>query len=367
MLPENDEDGALTPRPGRNRSSSFAPSLTLPFLAGDASTPDAGPVGGLGWFADGDTTKKRHDGDNDSEDGAGSDGEERVRCKSPFGIETFASDDDEERVDATAIWNEGKKEEEARLREISYDPSKKPELQRMSVAYSFAGVLEGFGLGKPEATGSDDEGEGGGGTRTNAYRKSMSSNRISIHRDNNSDSEDEDDGRPLSMILLNDKRPLTDRKLTLEPPRLDLPMDFAVGDKEDSDSEEEDEAPLAFKNFNTSLGAAPAERTYDNDNEADDDDDNSEDDVPLAAKQEDDKPLGQVHPVAALNQQMELQQQQNAALMAHMQLQYQYALQMQLQQAIIQQGELLSVQDAKVPGGGYSLLRFLSSSRHHRL
>lgn len=346
-MPHEIEDGILTSRPGHTRSSSLAPSLTLPFLAGDTAGTEkaAGPPGALGWLSE-----DKHAKDNDSDDD-GEDREERVRCKSPFGIENFASDDDE-RMDATAIWANDDEKEEARMREISYDPSKKPELQRMSVAASFAGVLEGFGIGGPAGgDGSDDEGD------KENKRSTVQVRRLSVHnyKDGSDDSDDEDDEeerRPLSSILLgNDRKSQAfspgriPGKVALGPPRLDLPLDFAIATREESDSEAEDEAPLALKRLNASLTAGAQGRTYDDEDDVQqgNNEDSEEDDLPLAVKQNDDKPLGQAHPVAALTQQMELQQQQNMALMTHLQLQYQYAMQMQLQQAIIQQGKLTKV------------------------
>lgn len=338
LLPHEMEEGALTPRPVHTRSSSFAPSLTLPFLAGDGHTEESSNnPSATGWFA-----SEKDKKDNDSDNGEGSDKEERVRCKSPFGIDNFASDD-EERMDVTAIWAEGDAEKQnSNMKEVRYDPSKKPELKRMSVAASFAGVLEGFGIGESGVNGSDEE------DNKENRKSSQLTRRLSIHREDSSDSE-EDAGRPLSAILLGNTRrsqafhsktgASSSARVAFEPPRLDLPTDFAIATKEDSDSEAEDEAPLALKRLNASLTAGTQGRTFDTE-ENGDDVDSEEDDLPLAVKQDDDKPLGQAHPVAALSQQMELQQQQNAALIAHMQLQYQYALQMQLQQAIIQQGEL---------------------------
>lgn len=344
-MPNELEEGTLTPRPGRNRSSSFAPSLTLPFLAGEA-TPgvSATEPTTTGWFAP-DSNERDKGSDDDDE----SDHEERVRCKSPFGIDNFASDD-EERVDVTAIWAEGsekerREEEEARMRQVTYDPAKKPELQRMSVAASFAGVLEGFGIGGPDDNGSDSEGDKENPRSTGQAR------RLSLHgQDDDSDS-DEDERRPLSAMLIGNghrsqafhshsaKQPT---RVAFEPPRLDLPVDFALAAKEDSDSDSEDETPLALKRLNASLTAGTQGRTFDAENTAEEVD-SDEDDLPLAVKQDDDKPLGQAHPVAALSQQMEIQQQQNMALVSHLQLQYQYALQMQMQQAIIHQGKSVAM------------------------
>lgn len=336
LMPENLEEGAHTPR-GRARSSSLAPSLTLPFLSGDPSAPsDGDKAGTLGWFSD-DKATKQHDSDDE-------DREERVRCKSPFGIDNFASDDEneeEERVadNAAAIWAQESKQEKAKMKEIMYDPSKKPELNRMSVAASFAGVLEGFGIAGSEKGSDDDEEQ----DKENSFNTARS-RRLSIHKTGEDSDSEDGESRPLSTILLSNSRrsqafqpnkPFT--KVAFEAPRLDLPLDFAVTEKEDSDSEAEDEAPLALKRLNASLTAGAQGRTYDTE-DVQDEEDSEEDDLPLAAKQDDDKPLGQAHPVAALSQQMELQQQQNMALMAHLQLQYQYALQMQMQQAIIQQG-----------------------------
>lgn len=322
----------------------------------------------MGWFSD-DKARKHHD----SDDEAGSDREERVRAKSPFGIEGFASDDDEDQVDddaAAAIWAEEASKDKAKMREIAYDPSKKPELNRMSVAASFAGVLEGFGIGRGEEGSDDDE------DKENASRP-VHTRRLSIHKDRESDSEEEEDERrPLSTILLGNSRrsqafhssgkPFA--KVAFEAPRLDLPMDFAVTAKEDSDSEAEDEAPLALKRLNASLTAADQGRTYDSADVQEEEDDSEEDDLPLAVKQDDDKPLGQAHPVAALSQQMELQQQQNMALMSHLQLQYQYAMQMQMQQAIIQQGEFSCLCISSTATGiSTHLVSLRLFSRHSRL
>lgn len=210
----------------------------------------------------------------------------------------------------------------------------------MSVAASFAGVLEGFGIGElDDENGSDDE----EGDKENVS-SANGNRRLSIHGEDNSDSE-EDERRPLSAILMGNHRKSQAfgkqlAKVTVEPPRLDLPLDFAIAPKQDSDSEDEDEAPLALKRLNTRLATDTTGRTFDTE-ENEEEVDSEEDDLPLAAKQDDDKPLGQAHPIAALSQQMELQQQQNVALISHMQLQYQYALQMQMQQAILQQGKLV--------------------------
>lgn len=325
----DDDDNALTPR-GRVRSSSLVPSLTLPFLAGDTDAGDhAGTADTLAWF--GSDNRQQQMG---SDDGNDSDREERVRSKSPFGIENFASDD-EDRVNPTSIWKEDEIAAQPRLRQ-TYDSAKKPELQRMSMADSIAGVLDGFGFN--ERGGSDDE--DGDDRRESRIRQPLVT-----YQAEQEDSEEEE-RRPLSSLVLNNRssQPFSNiqgatslGKITLDPPRLDLPRDFATADNEASDSEEEDETPLALKKLNISYAAGAAGRTFDAE-DAIDNDDTSEDNVPLAAKQDDDKPLGQAHPAAALSQQFEMQQQQNMALMTHMQMQYQYALQMQVQQAMLHQG-----------------------------
>lgn len=342
MLPHEAEEGVLTPRPAHTRSSSFAPSLTLPFLAGESAPGDSSSkAASSAWFAADDDERHKNNGSDNDES---SDREERVRCKSPFGIDDFASEDGD-RTDATAIWAEDSNgKEHGNLRKITYDPSKKPELQRMSVAASFAGVLEGLGIDESGENGSDDEGD------KETARSAHLTRRLSIHKDEHDSDSDEDERRPLSAMLIGNNRNSQafhsksgkhTGQVTFEPPRLDLPLDFAIAAKDDSDSEAEDEAPLALKRLNASLTAGTQGRTFDTEEIAEEAD-SEEDDLPLAVKQDDDKPLGQVHPVAALSQQMEIQQQQNAALVAHMQLQYQYALQMQMQQAIIQQGKLKS-------------------------
>ena len=329
---------------GRARSSSFAPSLALSFVPtlNDAVSIGGETLGGAkNWFAGSSSDSEGSDHDDAAE--------ERLRTKSRLDHDRDA-EDGHERVDPSKIWNAGigqaKDPESVERKGSFFDSARKPELMQVSHGDGLSGLLAEFGT-----TGNESDEEQRGANR----RKRVST--YDVKEDGSSDEE----GRPLSTILLNrrsqafhtslnGKKPAG--KITLDPPRLDLPSALSLASpdrkgkgKASSDDSEESEAEdtsRAAKRLTASLSrsALPADSAADE--EVD------EDDLPLALRQQDELPLGQMHPQAAMSQQMsqqiEAQQQQNMMLVQQMQLQYQmtqqYQYEMHMQQMLaMQQGK----------------------------
>ena len=390
-LPGEEETAVISPS-GRPRSSSLAPSLALSFMptlsgVGESAIPDSEALGGAteNWFGGASS-----DSSTSSEDGG--DAKERLRCQSrPL-------DDGEDRVDPSDIWNAGardkKQEAEAQAAKNAFvlDTARTPELTRVERAESFSGVLEGFGIGAGDD--SDDE----AGHEGKRKKGKETANRISTYgiideaseKDSRSDSSDEEENLAsvaarksqafyaspwasaagIGSVIANRSTAATRTtanggKITLDPPRLDLPTDFSLGspthgadgnkrngraDSDDSDSDGEfprnrkvaaaKAAALSPPGQQATKGEAASGPANEDDAESVD-----EDDLPLALRQDDELPLGQKHPMAAMTQQIEQQQMANAALVQQMQYQYamqqQYNYQMQMQQQIaaMQQGE----------------------------
>lgn len=321
---------------GRVRSSSFAPSLALSFVPtlNDAVSVGGETLGGAkNWFG------------GSSSDSAGSDddetGQERLRTRSRLGLERDA-EDGQERIDPSQIWNaKGKGKAEDEKNGTFFDITKKPELTQVSHGDGFSGLLAEYGR-------ADDDSDEEQGHRSRPRR-------LSTFDAKDSKSE-EDEGRPLSTILLNRRSQAFHTslngtkpagKITLDPPRLDLPTDLGLASpdakgkvratSDDSDDSGGEGTKRAARRLTASLSRSTRPPLPIDDEEVD------EDDLPLAIRQDDELPLGQKHPLAVMSQQIEAQQQQNMLLVQQMQMQYslqqQYQYEMHMQQMLaMQQG-----------------------------
>lgn len=336
FLPPAEEDEYEPVSGGRARSSSFAPSLALSFVP---TLDDAVSIGGetlagaKNWFRG-----NSSDSGSSDEDEAG---KERLRTRSRLGLERDA-EDGQERLDPAQIWNATSKSQVDEKNGTSCEITKKPELTYVSQSEGFAGLLAEHGR---EEDGSDDEQQNA--SRTKRFSILNAEDGVSF----------EDEGRPLSTFLLNRRSQALHMslsgsksagKITLDPPRLDLPTDLGLSSPDgkgkgkassnDSDGSDGEGSNRAVRRLTASLSHS-IKTALASDTEID------EDDLPLAIRQDDELPLGQKHPVAVMSRQIEAQQQQNMLLFQQMQLQHQmvqqYQYEMHMQQMLaLQQGTL---------------------------
>ena len=278
------------------RPASIAPSLELNFMTRNNddivghSAIEVDPMSN--WFDTRSSSSSTADREPDDEDD-----DVPIRSQSRIGLNDYNDQDEDDSEDFHIRL-------EAKQRTVP--ANRKSVLSYHSRANSLAGVLENFGIGA-----SEFENETKVAEQAINGRAPLSATK-----------EEDEDGASLADILSRRRGPIN---APLPEQSMNNTIDLGGFETRKGGALDllEDDMPLIFSAsaaHEKSKGRQPG------------DSDEEEDDTPLALKQEDDRPLGQAHPVAVVNQ--HIQQHQSMMALSQMQMQYQYQMHMQMQMQV---------------------------------